>query len=416
MTGTIRIADLEFPELSPLQEAAIASAKGAPKSMSVDDVLGAAVERTGLTDFGAPDFRQRLSIWLQSITEDTVLTDLGRGGLFQDFVRLAANRLRIEDIVKRHPEILDIKIDRPIIIAGLPRSGTTHLVNLISADSRLRSLPLWESMEPVPDPKEVIPPGGEDPRLTRTREVWGQFEAILPDMKAMHEMAPEHTHEEIELQQIDFSSYNIEWLSRVHRWRDYYYAHDQTPHYLYGKKVLQVLTWLRGPNRWVLKSPQHMEQLIPLKNAFLDAILVITHRDPIAVIQSAITMIAYGDRIRRRQIEPRATAAYWIDRIEHLLRACVRDRDQWGSDRSLDVVFHRYMADEMGTVRKIYAMADLPMTATAEQELATYLVENRRGKHGRVVYDLKGDFGVDAAEVRRRFAFYFDRFEIEAEA
>jgi hypothetical protein len=400
-----------------MQAGAIAHGESTPVSMTVEDVLDAARDATGLSDFGAPDFKERLGIWLQSITEDKALTGLGRGGLFSDCVRLASNRLKVEDLLKRHPEILDIQIDRPIIIAGLPRSGTTHLVNIISADSRLRHMPLWESQEPVPSAADLaaVARGELDPRFVRARDGWGQFEAILPYMPAMHEMAPDHTHEEIELQSIDFGSYNLEWLSRPHRWREHYYSHDQTPRYAYSKKVLQILTWYKGPNRWVLKSPQHMEQLAALKAVFPDATLVITHRDPLAVIQSAVTMLSYGDRIRRNPTDPPATARYWIERIEHLLKACVRDRGFWGKHQSMDVLFHQYMENEDGILRQIYSMADLPMTSAAEAELKSYLEANPRGKHGRVQYDLAGDFGVDISALRQRFKFYFDKFAVEHE-
>jgi hypothetical protein len=299
----------------------------------------------------------------------------------------------------------------------LPRSGTTHLVNIISADSRLRHMPLWESQEPVPSAADVaaVERGETDPRFVRARDGWGQFEAILPHMPAMHEMAPDHTHEEIELQSIDFGSYNLEWLSRPHRWREHYYATDQTPRYAYSKKVLQILTWYKGPNSWVLKSPQHMEQLSALKSVFPDATLVITHRDPLAVIQSAVTMLAYGDRIRRNPTDPQATARYWIDRVEHLLRACVNERGFWGRHQSMDVLFHDYMKDENAVLRQVYEMADLPMTPQAEAELKGYIAANPRGKHGRVQYDLAGDFGVDIKKLRARFQFYFDKFPVEHE-
>jgi len=413
----IRIDDLAQPRLTPMQAGALAHGESAPASMTVDQVLEAARAATGLSGFGAPDFKERLGLWLQSIAEDTALTGLGRGGLFQDCVRLASNRLKVEDLLKRHPEILDIQIDRPIIIAGLPRSGTTHLVNIISADSRLRHMPLWESQEPVPSAADVaaVERGETDPRFVRARDGWGQFEAILPHMPAMHEMAPDHTHEEIELQSIDFGSYNLEWLSRPHRWREHYYATDQTPRYAYSKKVLQILTWYKGPNRWVLKSPQHMEQLSALKSVFPDATLVITHRDPLAVIQSAVTMLAYGDRIRRNPTDPQATARYWIDRVEHLLRACVNERGFWGRHQSMDVLFHDYMKDENAVLRQVYEMADLPMTPQAEAELKGYIAANPRGKHGRVQYDLAGDFGVDIKALRTRFQFYFDKFPVEHE-
>jgi len=413
--GRIRIEDLVNPRLTGFQRSMMDAAAAAPVEFSVEAVLSAARHSTGLYDFGSLDFKPRLALWLQSFEEDTQLTALGRAGLFQDCVRHAANRLRIEDLVKRHPEILQIPIHRPIIVVGLPRSGTTHLLNLMGSDTRLRSLPYWESIAPVPGPEDGAGPGEPDPRQLRCQAGWEQFDPLLPLLKNMHEMSPLHVHEENELQGPDFSNYNVEWVSRSHRWRDHYLATDQTPHYGYMKKVLQALTWLRGPNRWVLKSPQHLENLVPLISTFPDATVVMTHRDPVAVIQSAITMIAYGDRVRREAIEPQKTAAYWIDRIEHLLRCCVRDHDKLPKAQILDVMFHEINADTQGVVKKIYDLAGLELTDTAQSRFDDYLRHNPRGKYGQILYDLKGDFGVDAGELRERFKFYFDRFPIRAE-
>ncbi|MCZ6462802.1 MAG: sulfotransferase, partial [Proteobacteria bacterium] len=382
---------------------------------SEEAVLEEARKRTGLSDFGADDFRERLRVWLASVEEDRELGPVGRVGVYRDLVRYASNRLRFEDLLGRHPEIHEVRIERPIVIGGLPRSGTTHLLNLISADDRLRSLPYWESLEPIPDPAETAGPDGVDPRLARCRESYAQQDALMPLLKNMHDMAPEHVHEEIELQGLDFSSYELEWIATVPRWRDYYLEHDQTPHYAYQKRVLQALQWLRGPDRWVLKSPQHMEQLVPLLQTFPDATVVLTHRDPVSVIASTITMLAYGDRVRRLRVDPPAVAAYWIDRIERLLRTCVRDREKLSADRSLDVYFHEFMADDVATVERIYALADLPMTTEARARLERYMAENPRGKHGRIRYDLKADFGVDPDELRERFRFYTDRFPVEIE-
>jgi hypothetical protein len=411
----IRIRDLATPVLTPMQTAAIEGAGRVSVKLEESAVLDAAVERTSLSDFGADDFRERLRVWLASAEEDTELGAVGRLMVWNDCVRYAANRLRFEDLLRRHPEILEVEIDRPILIAGLPRSGTTHLLNLIAADSRLRSLPYWESLEPIPDPAEAPEPGGEDPRLVRCRESYALQDGLMPLLKNMHDMHPEHVHEEIEVQALDFSSYELEWIATVPRWRDYYLAHDQTPHYEYLKRVLKALQWLHGPDRWVLKSPQHMEQLGPLIRTFPDATVALTHRDPVSVIASAITMLAYGDRVRRVRVDPPAVAAYWIDRIERLLRACVRDREKIPGPQSIDVPFHEFMADDVGTVERIYALADLEMTPGARVALEDFMARNPRGKHGRILYDLKVDFGVDPDALRRRFDFYFERFAIERE-
>ena len=366
MTQEIRIDDLANPVLTSAQRMARDAAEGIEVDLSEQGILAAAQDQTGLSDFGADDFRERLREWLGAVDEDAGLGAIGRIAVQRDILRYTVNRLRFEDLLGRHPEILDLQIRRPIIIAGLPRSGTTHLLNLIAADTRLRSLPYWESVEPTPVVGEEPGPDGVDPRLARCRAGYAQQDVLMPLLKNMHDMAPEHVHEEIELQGLDFSSYELEWIATVPRWRDYYLAHDQTPHYAYMKKVLQALQWLRGPNRWILKSPQHMEQLGPLMTTFPDATVILTHRDPVSVIASAVTMLSYGDRMRRSQVDLPAVAAYWIDRVEKLLRACVRDRELLPTERSMDVLFHEFMADDMGTVERIYALAALEMTDTAQ--------------------------------------------------
>lgn len=411
----IRIADLADPVLTPMQQAALQGAAGIEIDLSVEGVLGAAARQTGLDDFGPDDFRERLAVWVRSIEEDDSLSDVGRVGLYRDCVRYAVARLRLEDFVKRNPGVHDVRIERPIVIVGLPRSGTTHLLNLIAADERLRSLPYWESLEPVPVPGEAPDGDAVDPRLARCRKAYEIQSQLVPLLKNMHDMAPEHVHEEIELMGPDFSAYMIEWVGHLPRWRDYYYAHDQRPHYAYLKRALQVLQYQRGPDRWILKSPQHLEQLGPLMDTFPDATVAFTHRDPVSVIASAITMLTYGDRIRCRRPAPERNAAYWTDRIERLLRRCVEDRDRVPASQSLDVLFHEFMQDELATVERIYALADLEMTPAARARLDAYRADNPRGKHGRILYDLEADFGVDPDALRQRFAFYYDRFPVRIE-
>jgi hypothetical protein len=328
-------------------------------------------------------------------------------------------RLRIEDLLARHPEIQQLKIDRPLLIAGLPRSGTTHLVNVLGTSPDLRSMPLWETMEPVPKAEELSFEASEkNPRYQRCIQMWQILTTVLQYWSAMHEMEPDHIHEEVEIQCYDLSSYMPEWIARVPRWQNYYFDHDQTPHYAYARKVIQAMTWFKGPNRWVMKSPPNMENLRPVFATYPDATVVITHRDPVAVIQSAVTMMAYWDRIRRNDSGPASLASLaeiWISRIERLLRACVRDRDAVPQAQVIDVMFHEYMADQRGTIDKVYATANLPMTPEADRRINAYLNANPRGKLGRVIYDLKGDFGVDVTALRRRFQFYYDRFPVKRE-
>ena len=144
----------------------------------------------------------------------------------------------------------------------------------------------------------------------------------LPYFNRMHEMTVEHTHEEIQLLAIDFSTMLFETTAPMPTWRDAYLARDQRPTYAYLRKVLKVLQWLRGGTRWVLKSPQHLEQFPALVDTFPDATFVVTHRDPVSVTASMVTMIAYTARLTRDRVDVEGMGAYWADRLERMLRRC----------------------------------------------------------------------------------------------
>ena len=420
MSQPIRISDLANPDLNEAQRAALTYGETLSVQLEPDSILQEAQDGVGLQDFGAGDFRERLALLCDEWSSDRELNTLGRLSLRNKLLLYARNRLLIQDTLTRHPAIHEVEVRAPIIVAGLPRSGTTHLLNLLAADGRLRALPLWESYEPVPTPGEALLPDGTDPRYRRCADSWQVMQQMTPLLAAMHPMNPDHIHEELELMGPDYASYNFEWLSPSPRWRDHYYASDQTPHYQYMKTVLKILTWQDGDHdgsntRWVLKCPQHLEQLPVLRRVFPDATLAITHRDPVSVIQSAATMIAYGQRMSRSTIDPPAVADYWADRVEHLLRACVRERDSWPDKQSLDVPFHQFMADDLGTVAQIFERAALAPDAASRERLQRFIADNPRGKHGRIRYDLAGDFGIEPAALRERFQFYFDQFPVLAE-
>lgn len=415
MSNRIRIDDLAEPQLTDAQRAALAFGESQQVDLTVDAVLAAAVAATDLDDFGPDDFRERLGVWLSEMDADDERTGLGRLSMFGDCVRYASNRLKIRELLRRHPEILETEIVAPVIVVGLPRSGTTHLVNLLAADRRFRSMPLWESYEPVPDARETVGPDGVDPRWQRCEDAWQAMQVSMPLIAAMHPMNPDHVHEDLELMLPDFTSYNLEWVARCPEWRDHLLSHDQTDHYAYMKIGFQILQWIQPRERWVMKCPQHLEQLGPLMATFPDATIAVTHRDPVAVVQSTITMVTYGARMNYRTPRPDWYLDYWSDRIRRLLDASVRDRHLLPEGRTVDVVFDEFMADDRAVVRDIYDVAGLELTSEAQAQIDAHLAANPRGKHGQVVYDLRGDFGVTPAEVREMFGFYFDRFGVRVE-
>lgn len=412
----IAIDDLIDPRLTETQRQVLEYTESRLVSLDIDAMIADAVEQAGSDDLGyTGEFAGRLSAYVAAVESDTALTQLGRGTLRSRIVRLLRNRISLADLLKRYPEIESIEIEGPIIVVGMPRSGTTHLVNLLAADRRRRALPYWESQEPIPARGRGPDVYGVDPRYSRARAEHDAMLANMPLVAAMHDQFPEAIEEEVELLDLDFASYILEWLARVPSWRDTYLALDQREHYAYMKKVLQALTFFRGPQTWVLKSPQHSEQLPALMATFPDATVAFTHRDPVAVIQSTVTMMAYADRLRRRSIDPDWLIEYWTDRIHVLLSAGVRDRDLVPAERSIDISFHQLGGNEMTILESLYARAGVELTPGVRKSFDRYLGSNPRGKHGSIRYDLQRHFGVSAEEVRSRFDFYFDRFDVRPE-
>jgi hypothetical protein len=411
----IDITDMCDPLLTDAQKMALAGAAQVQLDFSVGTFLETAKAQTGLADFGALDFVERLQLWCEAINEDLFLSPVGRAGLWTMILRYTGDRLRVEDICKRHPEIHDIKIDRPIIVAGPPRSGTTHLLGLLSADKRFRSLPWWEAIAPLPTDADAPTAQDSNPRWTRADAGWQQYATLLPYMAYMHEFSADHISEDIELQALDFSSYLIEWMAYVPRWRDYYLSHDQSGTYAYLKKGLQVLTFLKGPNRWVIKCPQHMEQLPALRAIFPDATYVITHRDPVGSIRSTLSMALYASRVLRTKSDPEEPKGYWIDRYKTLLSRCVRDHHLLPPEQTIDVYFHDWIKDPDRILREIYEKADMRLDAGTLATLHQYHADNDPGVKGRVVFNLERDFGLSADDIRQQFQFYFDYFPVQRE-
>jgi Sulfotransferase family len=417
MAEKLRITDLRNPVLNDVQRQALADAERTSFDLSVDGVLSAAVEQAGLDDFGPDDFRERLELIVGVVAWDGH-TKLAQLSTFRRMVNKVVNRLLTVDLLARHPEIREERIEAPLIVAGLPRSGTTHLLNLIAADSRFQSMPYWQVLRPVPLlPEDEPGPDGVDPRWTRTQAAWEQMQRMNPYAAAHHPMDPDHISEDGELQMADFSSYVWEFSLHAPDWRDYYLSHDQTPHYEYEKTMLQVLQWQRGEaKRWIVKAPQHFEQLRPIMNVFPDALVVFTHRDPVASLQSIITPNAYTTRWREKVVDLDYTLEYWSDRYGRLLDSYLRDIDIVPSDQRCELLFHEFVGNDVPTVEQIYQAAGIEMTESARGELDHYMLSHQRGAHGQLGFDLRGDFSADPAQIRARYSDYIDRVPVAIEA
>ena len=410
LNAPVVLDDLAAPRFSPQASELLTMVGSIADFCPLDSATlhAQATTETGLEDFGSRDYMDRLDLLLGCYRDVPGLTPAGRVNLYMQLLQLLKNRLLLTDLLRREPGIAEIELLPPVVIAGLPRTGTTHLLQLLAATGLFRTLPYWESSEPFPLGTElgVVP----DPRWARCEQALAMMHEAMPHFVLMHELdTPDHVHEEIGLLANDFSSMHFETLADIPAWRDYYLAHDQAPHYAYLRLQLQALQHLRGGRRWLLKSPQHLEQLPALAAVFPGSTVILTHRDPAHVVTSMATMIAYTQRMFVAHPDPVRTGRVWADRLDAMLTALLRDRSVLGPHQSLDVPFEAFMADQRATLEQVLELAGEKFSVQARAGADEYLARHQQGHLGRVDYRPEA-VGLDPDELRSRFAAYSARF------
>lgn len=413
-TRDLTFDDLLDPRLTPAQQQMVDYAEANPPQYTVDAVLAGARAATGLSDPGPDGWDERLQVWIDVANEPN-RTNLARMTMLALSVKFLSNRMRIHDFAARHPEVREIPITAPVMVMGLPRSGTSHLVNLLAADSRFRGAPLWELNQMVPGRGDGAGADGVDPRFTRAAEAYEMAKAANPYIHAWHPMDPWRIEEDIEILASDFAGYYPEHLfQHAAQWRDHHLAQDQTEHYEFQKLCMQVMTWHRPGERWLTKYPAHIEHIPALLKVFPDAVLVETHRDPVGAVVSAATMHSYMARTWQHEIDYDYHLTYWRDLSQRLLDAGLRDRHLI-EDQAVDVYYDEMVADNWSAVNKVYERTGLELTDEARGEIQAFIDHNAQGRDGRIVYDLRGHFGVEPEELRKPFAEYLARHKVRVE-
>ena len=262
-------------------------------TLSLNKIEAEAIEQTGLNDFGHWNFREPLSRLIAGLNQEANLSEMGQQIQHQRLVGILVTRLKLEDYCQRYPEILEEDIKEPVVIVGLPRTGTTLLQRLLAADPRFYSAAWWETRFPVPMES--------NPRETHKRisvakaEVEGMLMAI-PELASIHPMSATEADEEISLLEQSFFSTSPESAANLGEFGKWLAQQDQTEGYEYLKVLLQFLQWQKkqrgeSRNRWVLKSPHHLHFMEVLFKVFPDARVVQTHRDPLQTIPSLCSFV-----------------------------------------------------------------------------------------------------------------------------
>ena len=252
--------------------------------------LAEAERRAGLSDWGDGRFRKGLEILIASFEEQDSAHTFGRVFFREYCVRLLVNRLKIQADLKRHPEILEVPIRRPLIITGLPRSGTTFLHRLMSEDPAGRPLLFWEALEPSPPPRAET--RRTDPRIARARKSVKTLYALAPQLAATHLYDAEAPEECNNLFGHELAAGFLAFIFDVPRYAVWLVDQDLVENYRSFRRQLQLLSWRCPGDYWVLKAPPHLFALDAVLAVFPDACIVQTHRDPLQVIPSVCSMSA----------------------------------------------------------------------------------------------------------------------------
>lgn len=380
---------------------------GLRPGLDVPGLLAAAQKQTGLTDFGDPGFRDGLTLLAEELNEPGRLTTIGRLAARSRIVDLLAARLQLFEHRRRHPEVADEVIDRPIFVLGLPRTGTTVLYGLLAANPAMRSPVSWEVMSPFPPP--TMATRTTDARIAASDKQFDQFRRLAPDLDLIHPLGAMLPQECLALHALDFASYEFPSTFDVPRYWAWLQQQDLRGGYDMQRLMLQHLQSGYGGDHWILKTPSHLMWLDTLLEVFPDALIVQTHRDPTTVLASVSSLMFHFRSAMSDNVDPAQVGREQFEAWSWALDRTMAARRGLADDRVVDVQFRDTLADPVGTVTRVYEHFDIPVTDAVRAGVLAYLDDNPRDKHGTHTYSLS-DFGLDESEVSERFAAYRQRF------
>ena len=383
-------------------------AQALPKTVS--GVMAAARHMAGLDDFGDQQFTDGLSRLLQGFEHEARLSTLGEQLAFGGVINMLVNRLRYVRDVAAHPEILRERIARPIIILGLPRTGTTKLQRILSASPQALPMLYWRMMNPAPFPGET--PGHPVERIQAARDAVKMLTEQFPGFVARHPTEAEIPDEEVLLMQGSFQCV-VTWLfARMPSFYDFSMNTDQRPLYRFLHGQLQYMQWQQGGAQgrsWVMKSPCHTGVLDTLLEVFPDAVLLHCHREVREVIPSMSGLTEEMRRVHSDQVDRAVIGPEMLDYFGRGMDRYLKIRDALPQDRILDVHYKDIVSDAPAVIGKIYERAGRVLDADTLQLCGQF--EEARPQHYLGSYTYKAaDYGLTDDMINARFDDYRRRF------
>lgn len=383
------------------------SAAGAASSAvvgTVADLHASAARRTGRSDFGAaePDrYEQGLAVLLESLNGEAALTPAGSKAL-RSFLRGALTaRLMSQAAWAAHPAHEQVAIERPVVITGLPRTGTTALHRLLAADPAAQGLEMWLTQVPQPRPPRESWAG--NPAFQLLQAGFSDHHEAHPEFLGVHYMAADQVEECWQLLQQSFRSVSFETLAYVPGYSRWLAGQDWTPAYLRHRRNLQLIGLPDAGRRWVLKNPSHLFALDALLAAYPDAIVIQTHREPATAIASACSLAAQASAGWSTAFTAEVIGATQLELWSRGLASFAAARARRDPAQFHDVAYADLVADPLGTAEAIYERFGLPLSGEAADAMRALAGGPRPGGEGGHRYSL-ADFGLTQADVTARFA------------
>jgi Sulfotransferase family len=378
-----------------------------------DELVTRACERAGLDDFGDDSWREGLRLLIETCESASGINPGGRDYVYGQFVDALWNRLRVIDYVKQYPEIADERVDRPLVVLGLPRTGTSLASYLLDQDPHRRSLLTWEAEDSVPpSTAETL---RSDPRCLKKK---AELEVLAEGLRAadipmVHWDEADGPTECMFVQNQDFKAYLWESFMPTPDYAEWLLATDMTSAYAYERTVLQMLQ-SRTPGTWSLKMPSHAVHIEALLATFPDVRIVWAHRDPFKATASFLRLNYLSRAVMGADVDVDVI----VDNVLRQLRAHVtrplQTRRRIGDDRFFDLHYADLMRDPLGVMRALYDWAEDDLTTATERAMLSWLERHPQDRHGVAPYSLDGS-GVTRADLEPLFDEYLSVFHVELE-
>ncbi len=377
-----------------------------------DELIAAAIAETGFDDFGGDSYREGLAVLCESVMKEAQLNEIGAAVVPRSIVSALANRLRVVDWTKRHPEVGDEKIEAPWIVIGIFRAGTTFLSYLLEKDERSRPLLRWEASDSAP------PSQGDhrnDPRVEAQRAGSAMLDQLNPRIKVVQSEEPDGPTECISVLNQDFKSLTWEAMTNVPAYGQWLRSVDHHSAYQYYRRVLQLLQSGGVRGRWSLKSPHHAMRLDALHAAFPDARLVLLHRDPVVLSASVCSLITTLTGTFSNADHVAYIARHWTQMLEDSIDGVEAFRAANPDVFIHDVQYADLARRPLETMHGVYEAFGDTLEGQPLDAMTAHVESHPKGRFGRHGYDL-AEFGLDGGALTERFARYVARHDIPLES